>query len=96
MFNNTLALHWGCPGTSKEMETHTPDMQSYHVITCTAGGRRGRFSLVAMCVNTENNQAYAAKLVEATEQSLEAAVAEYESLRSLRHERIAALFDAYK
>ncbi|XP_043203260.1 obscurin-like isoform X2 [Amphibalanus amphitrite] len=58
---------------------------------------RGRFSLVAACVHTMSGTIRAAKLIEAgSEDSLEQALAEFESLRSLRHERVAALYDAYR
>ena len=48
-------------------------------------------------MHTMSSTVRAAKLLEAGgEESLERALAEFESLRSLRHERVAALYDAYR
>ncbi|XP_037094652.1 obscurin-like isoform X2 [Pollicipes pollicipes] len=78
-----------------------------HPVTLTAGSpeetysflaeiHRGRFSLAAMCVNTETSTIRTAKLLDASEEHQEAAAAEFEALRALRSERIAALYDAYR
>ena len=48
-------------------------------------------------MHTMSSTIRAAKLIEtAEEDSLDRAMAEFESLRSLRHERVAALYDAYR
>ncbi|XP_037085172.1 obscurin-like isoform X4 [Pollicipes pollicipes] len=57
---------------------------------------RGRFSLVAKCVETATDQVRAAKILEAGEETRDAAHAEFRALRHLRHERVAALYDAYR
>jgi len=57
---------------------------------------RGQFSLVALCVDNSSNTTRVAKLLETTEENMEAASAEFEALRSLRHQRVAALYEAYR
>ena len=44
----------------------------------------------------ETDTVRAAKILEAAEESRDLAVAEYRAARTLRHERIAALYDAFK
>lgn len=53
---------------------------------------RGRMSLVAKCADKENNKMYAAKIVKKDENSLD----ELNVLRTLCHERIVSLHQAYE
>ena len=52
--------------------------------------------MVAKCVEKETDTVRAAKILEAGEESRDLAAAEYRAARTLRHERIAALYDAFK
>lgn len=46
---------------------------------------RGRFSVTARCIRSDDRRHFAAKLLE-----------NYEVFKTLRHERIAQLYEAYK
>ena len=52
--------------------------------------------MVAKCVEKDTDTVYAAKILEAGEENRDLASAEYRAVRGLRHERIAALYDAFK
>ncbi|KAK7082959.1 hypothetical protein SK128_020953, partial [Halocaridina rubra] len=84
---------------SKEVEPvklklgDTADLQvrKYHFI---AELSRGQYSLVYKCQRTDDKRQFVAKLTENKDREL-AVKEEYEAFRSLRHERIAQLYEAY-
>lgn len=57
---------------------------------------RGRFSMVVKGIDKSTDQVVVAKLSEYRPDTESAVDAEFEAMRSLRHERLASLFEAYK
>ncbi|XP_043238277.1 obscurin-like isoform X8 [Amphibalanus amphitrite] len=87
-----VTLDYSAEETPVELTEGSPQ-QKYSFL---AEISRGRFSLVAKCVEKDTDTVRAAKIIEAGEENRDLAAAEYRAIRSLRHERIAALYDAFK
>lgn len=58
--------------------------------------RRGRFSVILKGINTSNDSIVVAKLLEITPDTEAQVTHEFNVLRTLKHERIAYLIEAFK
>ncbi|NEU35284.1 protein kinase, partial [bacterium LRH843] len=56
---------------------------------------RGQFSFVVKGFNKESEEVVVGKILDCSPENKEKVMQEFEALRSLRHERIACLFEAF-